>query len=92
MLEWHKATALSDIERLTDEIGRARDDLDKPFTHASQLAAARERVREIDERIRQEPALPGYAPDQMAATIQEPDGPVQIARRDYPEGNPLPSR
>ena len=52
-LESLKTRTLTDIDRLTTEADRARDDLDKPFTQAGQLTAARERVARLDEQLRQ---------------------------------------
>ena len=123
-LESLKTRTLTDIDRLTTEADRARDDLDKPFTQAGQLAAARERVREIGEKLRHEAAPPRRDADWAARTLQNPDDPdwlaaaamhdaaamagmmpgssvvvlthhgrsqepVEAARRDFPETNPL---
>jgi hypothetical protein len=123
-LESLKTRTLTDIDRLTTEAGRARDDLDKPFTLASQLTAARERAREIDEKLRHEAAPQHQDPDWVTRALQNPDDPdwlaaaathdalamagmmpgssvvvvtrpeppqepVQAARRDFPETNPL---
>jgi N12 class adenine-specific DNA methylase/SAM-dependent methyltransferase len=123
-LESLKTRTLTDIDRLITEAGRARDDLDKPFTQAGQLAAARERVREINEQLKQEAKPPRDDADWVARTLQNPEDPgwlaaaaihdagvmagmtpgssvvvlthheppqepVQAARRDFPESNPL---
>ena len=123
-LESLKTRTLTDIDRLTTEADRARDDLDKPFTQAGQLTAARERVREIGEKLRHEAAPPRRDADWAARTLQNPDDPdwlaaaamhdaaamagmmpgssvvvlthhgrsqepVEAARRDFPETNPL---
>ncbi|MGH3193135.1 MAG: hypothetical protein ACRDOL_38970, partial [Streptosporangiaceae bacterium] len=123
-LESLKTRTLTDIDRLATEADRARDDLDKPFTQAGQLAAARERVREIGEKLRHEAAPPRRDADWAARTLQNPDDPdwlaaaamhdaaamagmmpgssvvvlthhgrsqepVEAARRDFPETNPL---
>jgi len=123
-LESLKTRTLTDIDRLTTEADRARDDLDKPFTQAGQLTAARDRVREIGEKLRHEAAPPRRDADWAARTLQNPDDPdwlaaaamhdaaamagmtpgssvvvlthhgrsqepVEAARRDFPESNPL---
>jgi hypothetical protein len=123
-LESLKTRTLTDIDRLTTEADRARDDLDKPFTQAGQLTAARERVREIGEKLKHEAAPPRRDADWAARTLQNPDDPdwlaaaamhdgaamagmmpgssvvvlthhgrsqepVEAARRDFPETNPL---
>jgi hypothetical protein len=72
-LESLKTRTLTDIDRLTTEAGRARDDLDKPFTQTDQLAAARERVRGVDEKLKREAAPPRQDADWPARTLQNPD-------------------
>jgi hypothetical protein len=125
-MESLKTRTLTDIDRLTTEADRARDDLDKPFTQASQLTAARGRAREIDEKLRHEaaPKDQHQDPEWVTRALQNPDDPnwlaaaamhdagvmagmmpgssvvvvthpepsqepVQAARRDFPETNPL---
>src|SRR5207244_11166082 len=78
-LESLKPRTLTDIDRLTTEAGRARDDLDKPFTQTGQLTAARERVREIDEKLTHEAAPPRRDADWAARTLQNPDDPDWLA-------------
>ena len=78
-LESLKTRTLTDIDRLTTEASRARDDLDKPFTQASQLTAARERVREIDQKLKHEAAPPRQDADWAARTLQNPDDPDWLA-------------
>ena len=69
-LETRKASALADIEHARRQITHARDSIGQPFPHAAELAAARERVREIDEALdrmaQQDPGRAG-APGQEAA-------------------------
>jgi len=50
-LEERKATARADTERDRSEITHAREALGQPFPHATQLAEARQRAREIDEQL-----------------------------------------
>jgi len=50
-LEALRTKTLDEIERLRTEASRARDDMGKPFSQASQLAAARDRVRGIGEQL-----------------------------------------
>jgi hypothetical protein len=50
-LESLKTRTLDEIDRLRTEAARASDDLGKPFAQASQLAAARDRVRDIGEQL-----------------------------------------
>ena len=122
-LESLKTRTLTDIDRLTTEADRARDDLDKPFNQGGQLTAARERVREIGEKLRHEAVPPRRDADWADRTLQNPDDPdwlaaaamhdaatmagmpgssvvvlthhgrsqepVEAARRDFPETNPL---
>jgi hypothetical protein len=78
-LESLKTRTLTDIDRLTTEASRARDDLDKPFTQTGQLTAARERVREIDEKLKREAAPPHQDADWAARTLQNPDDPGWLA-------------
>ena len=78
-LESLKTRTLTDIERLTTETDRARDDLDKPFAQAGQLTAARERVREIGEKLKQEAAPQREDADWAARTLQNPDDPDWLA-------------
>jgi N12 class adenine-specific DNA methylase len=73
-LESAKTRTLTDIERLTTEADRARDDLDKPFTQASQLTAARTRVREINDQLRQQARPPREDDGGTARAPQNPDG------------------
>ena len=50
-LEARKATALADIDHARRQITHARDSIGQPFPHAGELAAARERARQIDEAL-----------------------------------------
>jgi hypothetical protein len=69
-LEPRKASALADIEHARRQITHARSSIGQPFPHAEELAAARERVREIDEALdrmaQQDPGRTG-APGQEAS-------------------------
>jgi hypothetical protein len=48
LLEAHKTKTLNEIDRLGTEAARAREDTSKPFPQAGQLAAARDRARQIN--------------------------------------------
>jgi hypothetical protein len=50
-LETLKAKTLNEIDRLGTESARAREDTSKPFPQADQLAAARDRARQIDKQL-----------------------------------------
>jgi hypothetical protein len=50
-LETRKASALADIEHAGRQIAHARASIGQPFPHASELAAARDRAREIDQTL-----------------------------------------
>ena len=74
-LETRKASALADIEHARRQITHARSSIGQPFPHAEELAAARERVREIDEALdrmaQQDPGRAG-APEQEASSGSGP--------------------
>jgi len=74
-LETRKATALADIEHARRQITHARSSIGQPFPHTAELAAARDRVREIDDALdrmaQQEPGRAG-APGQEASTPHHP--------------------
>ena len=74
-LETRKANALADIEHARRQITHARSSIGQPFPHAEELAAARERVREIDEALdrmaQQDPGRAG-APGQEASSGSGP--------------------
>jgi hypothetical protein len=78
-LESARTRTLTDIERLTTETERARDDLDKPFTQADQLAAARERVRDINQQLKHQARPPREDADRAAKTLQNTDDPNWLA-------------
>jgi hypothetical protein len=70
-LETRKANALADIDHARRQITHARSSIGQPFPHAEELAAARERVREIDEALdrmaQQDPGRAGV-PGQEASS------------------------
>jgi N12 class adenine-specific DNA methylase len=70
-LETRKASTLADIEHARRQITHARSSIGQPFPHTAELAAARDRVREIDEALdrmaQQEPGRVG-APGQEASS------------------------
>ena len=74
-LETRKANALADIDHARRQITHARSSIGQPFPHAEELAAARERVREIDEALdrmaQQDPGRAG-APGQEASSGSGP--------------------
>jgi hypothetical protein len=84
-LESLKTRTRTDINRLTTEASHARDDLDKPFTQADQLTAARQHAREIDEKLKrqaapQHEAVPQHQdPDWVTRALQNPDDPNWLA-------------
>ena len=78
-LESLRTRTLTEIDQLTTEAAHARDDIDKPFPQAGQLTAARERVREIDEKLKHEAAPPRQDADWAARTLQNPDDPGWLA-------------
>jgi N12 class adenine-specific DNA methylase/SAM-dependent methyltransferase len=69
-LETRKGETLSDIERARREIAHAREALGQPFPQAAQLAEARERARQIDEKLDQMAA--GHQAEH-AAVAHQPD-------------------
>ena len=52
-LESLKARTAAEIGRLRIEAARARDDIEKPFPQSGQLAEARDRVRRIEEQLKE---------------------------------------
>ncbi len=60
-LEAIKTRTLGEIDRLGAEAARTREDASKPFTQAGQLAAARERARQIEQQLNEaaRPHQPG---------------------------------
>ena len=84
-LETRRASAVADIEHARRQITHARSSVGQPFPHAEELAAARERVREVDKALnrmaQQDPGRPG-APEQEASSgsgPHEPGGPPAAA-------------
>jgi uncharacterized coiled-coil protein SlyX len=77
-LETRKASAQADIEHARRQITHARSSIGQPFPHAAQLAAARDRVRQIDEALdrmaQQEPgrAVPEH-PGRKPAVLTIPE-------------------
>jgi hypothetical protein len=52
-LESLRSRSLSEIDQLTTEAAHARDDIARPFPPANQLAAARDRVLRLEEKLRE---------------------------------------
>jgi hypothetical protein len=52
-LESLKARTAGEIDRLRIEAARAREDIEKPFPQSGQLAEARDRVRRIEEQLKE---------------------------------------
>ena len=50
-LETRKASALADIEHARRQIDHARSSIGQPFPHATELTAARDRARDIDQTL-----------------------------------------
>jgi hypothetical protein len=68
-LESLRSRYLSEIDQLTTEAARAHDDLARPFSQADQLAAARDRVLRLEEKLRETAAPPrGKGNDWLLAT------------------------
>jgi len=61
-LESVRSRSLSEIDQLTAEAAHARDDIARPFSHAGQLTAARDRVFRLEEKLR-ETAAPSRGND-----------------------------
>ena len=57
-LESLSSRSQSEIDQLTTEAAHARDDIAKPFPQADQLAAARNQVALLEEKLRQTAAPP----------------------------------
>ena len=73
-LESLRSRSLSEIDQLTTEAAHARHDIARPFPQASQLAAARDRVLRLEEKLR-ETVVPARAGN---------DGLLAAAMRDAP--------
>ena len=73
-LESLHARTAAEIDRLRTEAARAREDIDKPFPQSGQLAAARDRVRRIDEQLKE------AATAQQTGGHPEPTGTAAGAR------------
>lgn len=71
-LEDRETSALADIEHARREIAHARDSIGKPFPRAAELAAAQDRVREIDRAL-QRMAAPGQDTDAAGGTPGSPE-------------------
>ena len=67
-LETRKAKALADIEYARRQITHARSSIGQPFPHATELTAARDRVREIDAQLDR---MAHHDPGQSATPEQE---------------------
>ena len=105
-LEALKAKTLNEIDRLGTEVARACEDHGKPFPQADQLATARDRVRQIESQLAEAarlqqpdhyetsvaagPTRGGEGPTGAAGHLS--NGKVDLARRDFPERDPLASR
>jgi N12 class adenine-specific DNA methylase len=73
-LEALKSRTLEEISRLHTETARASDDLGKPFPRSDQLTAARDRVEDIGERLR-EAAQPPQQDEHDVTGTDSPDAP-----------------
>ena len=97
-LEERKARAIADNERARREIDYARDNIGRPFPQAAQLAAARDRAREIDEQL-QKMATPPQQEQKIEAapTPESPPagtaaaGPLKPTQTPEPEDRPRAS-
>ena len=95
-LEERKKDATAGIERASREITHAQESLGRPFPQAAQLAAARQRARDIDEELdrmaapehpHNPPAAPGGSrrADDTGKTSQAGTGIGQAARARPPQ-------
>src|ERR1017187_4293983 len=73
-LEALKTRTLDEIDRLRTEVARASDDAGKSFSQAGQLAAARDRVRDIGEQLQEAARPPRPAEGQTADGINGTSG------------------
>jgi hypothetical protein len=91
-----RASTAADIDRLTLERARAVQEISKPFGQTEQLEAARERLRELDERIavkaqdrpmaEEPPADPGWRgtlPEAIAESQRTGKGDVAFVSADW---------
>ena len=89
-LEEEKASTLADIGRAHREIAHAQDSIGKPFPQVGQLAAARERARQIDEELGQMAATP-QASDQAGKEPSAESMPAGAAGAATREAGPAPA-
>jgi len=80
-LEERQASALDDAERARREIEHATTSLGKAFPQSDEVAAARERVRQIDAEL-----------ERMAQAKQEPANAAAEDAPPQPDGSPRPER
>jgi hypothetical protein len=85
-LEDRKAQALADADRARREITHARETLGDPFPQTDQLTQARERARQIDEKLQQ------MAEADQQAEHAEATGPVADPESASPAVAPITRR
>jgi hypothetical protein len=87
-LESLRSRSISEIGQLTTEAAHARDDIARPFPQAGQLAAARDRVLRLEEKLRETAApsrgngndwLPAAAAHDAAVMAGTPGAAVVVA-------------
>jgi len=74
-LESLRSRSLSEIDQLTTEATHARDDIARPFPQAGQLAAARDCVLRLEEKLR-ETVVPARAGNDGLLAAAMHDAPV----------------
>ena len=89
-LEAAKTGTLQEIDRLRAEAAHASEELGKPFPQTGQLTAARDRVQEIERRLK-EAAKPqsrdeqGRGPEEVVSDARKPDSaPVGTPSEEVP--------
>jgi hypothetical protein len=94
-LESLKTKTVAEIDRLRIEAARAREDIEKPFPPSGQLAEARDRVRRIEEQLKEAAAAQqqdDYGPAVAATGVRDAPGRLTPAgdagrRRQFQDGH-----
>ena len=71
-----RSRSLSEIDQLTTEAAHARDDIARPFPQADQLAAARDRVLRLEEKLRETAAPSRHNSHDRLLAASTHDAPV----------------
>ena len=75
-LESLRSRSLSEIDQLTTDAGHARDDMARPFPQVSHLAAARDRVLLLEEKLRETAAPSRHNSHDWLLAASTHDAPV----------------